>query len=83
MNNFFIDQFGTFDYKHANSVLVSTLLMALNNMTKKWLFILVKDILKSLIQNQKLLLFNSLIKRRQILFITSAEQLNLNPENWN
>jgi hypothetical protein len=25
MNNFFIDQFGTFDYKHANSILVTTL----------------------------------------------------------
>jgi hypothetical protein len=23
MNNFFIDQFGTFDYKHANSILVT------------------------------------------------------------
>jgi hypothetical protein len=24
MNNFFIDQFGTFDYKHANSILITT-----------------------------------------------------------
>jgi hypothetical protein len=31
MNNFFIDQFGTFDYKHANSILVTTLLDASKN----------------------------------------------------
>jgi hypothetical protein len=28
MNNFFIDKFGTFDYKHANSILVTKLLDA-------------------------------------------------------
>jgi hypothetical protein len=31
MNNFFIDQFGTFDYKHANSILITTLLDASKN----------------------------------------------------
>jgi hypothetical protein len=28
MNNFFIDKFGTFDYKHANSILITKLLDA-------------------------------------------------------
>jgi hypothetical protein len=35
INNFFIDQFGTFDYKHANSILVSLFWMPQNIDDKK------------------------------------------------
>ena len=48
INNFFIDQFGSFDYKHANSILVTKILEASKNMTiKKWSFISIPVILKS------------------------------------
>ena len=87
INNFFIDQFGAFDYKHANSILVSKLLIASKNKDEKKMFVHVKtghfEII--VVQNQKLLLFNSFDYNTPedflyyILF--TAEQLNLNPEN--
>ena len=88
INNFFIDQFGSFDYKHANSILVSKLLVASKNKDEKKMFIHINsghfEII--VVQNQKLLLFNSFDYSTPedflyyILF--SAEQLNLNPENF-
>jgi hypothetical protein len=88
MNNFFIDQFGTFDYKHANSVLVSTLLDASKNIDDKKMTVHFCqghfEII--VIQNQKLLLFNSFDYETPQDFIYyvlfTAEQLNLNPENF-
>jgi hypothetical protein len=44
----FIDQFGTFDYKHANSILVHPLDASKTLMIRKWQFISVKDILRLL-----------------------------------
>lgn len=88
INNFFIDQFGAFDYKHANSILVSKLLVASKNNDDKKMFIHINighfEII--VVQNQKLLLFNSFDYNTPedflyyILF--TAEQLNLNPENF-
>jgi hypothetical protein len=88
INNFFIDQFGAFDYKHANSILVSKLLVASKNKDDKKMFVHINsehfEII--VIQNQKLLLFNSFDYNTPedflyyILF--TAEQLNLNPENF-
>ena len=88
INNFFIDQFGTFDYKHANSILVSKLLVASKNKDYKKMFVHINtghfEII--VVQNQKLVFFNSFdYKTPQdflyyILF--TAEQLNLNPENF-
>jgi hypothetical protein len=88
INNFFIDQFGSFDYKHANSILVSKLLVASKNKDEKKMFIHINsghfEII--VVQNQKLLLFNSFDYNTPedflyyILF--TAEQLNLNPENF-
>ena len=88
INNFFIDQFGAFDYKHANSILVSKLLVASKNKDEKKMFVHINtghfEII--VVQNQKLLLFNSFDYNTPedflyyILF--TAEQLNLNPENF-
>ncbi|TDE27562.1 DUF3822 family protein [Flavobacterium ranwuense] len=88
INNFFIDQFGAFDYKHANSILVSKLLVASKNKDVKKMFVHINsghfEII--VVQNQKLLLFNSFDYNTPedflyyILF--TAEQLNLNPENF-
>ena len=88
INNFFIDQFGAFDYKHANSILVSKLLVASKNKNEKKMFVHINtghfEII--VVQNQKLLLFNSFDYNTPedflyyILF--TAEQLNLNPENF-
>ena len=88
INNFFIDQFGAFDYKHANSILVSKLLVASKNKDDKKMFLHINvghfEII--VVQNQKLLLFNSFDYNTPedflyyILF--TAEQLNLNPENF-
>ncbi|MFV8378790.1 DUF3822 family protein [Flavobacterium sp. LB3R33] len=88
INNFFIDQFGAFDYKHANSILVSKLLVASKNKDAKKMFVHINtghfEII--VVQNQKLLLFNSFDYNTPedflyyILF--TAEQLNLNPENF-
>ena len=88
INNFFIDQFGAFDYKHANSILVSKLLVSSKNKDEKKMFVHFNtghfEII--VVQNQKLLLFNSFDYNTAedflyyILF--TAEQLNLNPENF-
>ncbi|RYJ52088.1 DUF3822 family protein [Flavobacterium petrolei] len=88
INNFFIDQFGAFDYKHANSILVSKLLVASKNNDDKKMFVHINtghfEVI--VVQNQNLLLFNSFDYNTPedflyyILF--TAEQLNLNPENF-
>ena len=88
INNFFIDQFGTFDYKHANSILVSKLLIGSKNNPEKKMFIHINSGHFEIIvlQNQKLLLFNSFEYSTPedflyyILF--TAEQLGLNPEEF-
>jgi hypothetical protein len=88
MNNFFIDQFGTFDYKHSNSILVSTLLdSSKNNEDKKMTVHFSQGHFEiAVIQNQKLLLFNSFDYETPEDFIYyvlfTAEQLNLNPEKF-
>ena len=89
INNFFIDQFGTFDYKHANSILVSKLLDASKNNDNKKMIVHFNpghfEII--VIQNQKLLLFNSFEYKTPEDFIYyllfTAEQLNMNVFNWN
>lgn len=88
INNFFIDQFGAFDYKHASSILVSKVLIASKNKDEKKMFVHISsghfEII--IVQNQKLLLFNSFDYNTPEDFIYyilfTAEQLNLNPENF-
>ena len=88
INNFFIDQFGTFDYKHASSILVSTLLTRSKNKDDKKMFVHIKEGHFEIIvvQNQKLVLFNSFDYKTPEDFIYyilfTAEQLNLNPESF-
>ncbi|MGG7035180.1 MAG: DUF3822 family protein [Flavobacterium sp.] len=86
INNFLIDWFGSFNYKHSNSILVSKLLNLSKNIEERLFFAHVQadkfEIV--IVENQKLLLFNSFEYKTKedfiyyILFV--AEQLNLNPE---
>ncbi|MFM7018357.1 MAG: DUF3822 family protein [Flavobacterium sp.] len=89
MNNFFIDQYGSFDYKHAHTVLVSRLLDLSKNKEERKMFVHMNESHFEIIvvQNQKLLLFNSFEYKTPEDFIYyilfTAEQLQLNPENFN
>lgn len=88
INNFFIDQFGSFDYKHANSILVTKLLDASKNNDDRKMIVNINpghfEIV--VIQNQKLHLFNSFDYQTPEDFIYyllfTAEQLSMNPENF-
>lgn len=88
MNNFFIDKYGSFDYKHAATILVSKLLDFSKNKEERKMFVHVNenhfDII--VVQNQKLHLFNSFEYKTPEDFIYyilfTAEQLQLNPENF-
>ena len=88
INNFFIDQFGTFDYKHANSILVAKILEASKNNDAKKMIVHFNtghfEII--VVQNQQLLLFNSFeyTTPEDFLYyiLFTAEQLNLNPEHF-
>jgi hypothetical protein len=88
INNFFIDRFGSFEYKHANSILVKTLLdLSKNNDEKKMIVHFNPGHFEIMvIQNQKLLLFNSFDYQTPEDFIYyllfTAEQLNMNPESF-
>jgi len=88
MNNFFIDQYGSFEYKHANSILVSKLLDVSKNNEERKMFVHVSESHFELmvIQNQKLHLYNSFEYKTPEDFIYyllfTAEQLHLNPENF-
>lgn len=88
INNFLIDQFGPFHYQNANTILVSKLLELSKNVDDKQVFAHFNadkfEII--VVQNQKLLLFNSFEYRAKEDFLYyvlfTAEQLNLNPETF-
>jgi hypothetical protein len=86
INNFLIDNVGSFDYKHANSILVEKILDASrNNDEKKMVVNFNPDHFEVIVvQNQKLLLFNSFEYNTPEDFLYyllfTAEQLSLNPE---
>ncbi len=88
LNNFLIDQFGTFDYRHSNTLLVSSLLDQSKNVDEKQMFVHfdISCFQVVVVQNQKLLLFNSFdytTKEDFIYYLLfTAEQLNLNPETF-
>ncbi len=88
INNFFIDQFGTFEYKHANTILVSKLLIGSKNNSEIKVFVHINSEHFEIIvvQNQKLLLFNSFdyATPEDFLYyiLFTAEQLGLNPEEF-
>ncbi|WP_163397822.1 DUF3822 family protein [Flavobacterium fluviatile] len=86
INNFLIDNVGSFDYKHVNSILVEKLLEASkNNDAKKMIVNFNPEHFEIIVvENQKLLLFNSFEYQTPEDFIYyllfTAEQLSLNPE---
>jgi hypothetical protein len=88
MNNFFIDKFGTFEYTHANTILVKTLLDASKNTTEIKMMVHFNsghfEII--VVQNQKLLLFNSFeyVTPEDFIYyvLFTAEQLHMNPESF-
>ncbi len=88
MNNFFIDQYGSFEYKHANSILVSKLLDISKNNEERKMFVHVSETHFEIVvvQNQKLHLYNSFEYKTPEDFIYyilfTAEQLQLNPEHF-
>ena len=89
MNNFFIDKYGSFEYKHSNTILVSKLLDLSKNKEDRKMFVHVSNEHFEIIivQNQKLHLFNSFEYKTPEDFIYyilfTAEQLLMNPENFN
>lgn len=88
INNFLIDKIGAFDYKHANSILISKLLDVSKNIDDKQIFAHFRrnHIELIVVQNQKLLLFNSFEYKTAEDFLYyllfTAEQLQLNPEHF-
>lgn len=88
INNFLLDQFTTFNYKHISSVLVSKLLDISKNIDEKQVFVHFSSRKFEIVvvQNQKLLLFNSFdftTKEDFIYYLLfTTEQLNLNPEHF-
>ncbi len=88
INNYLIDHFGHFDYRHAASILVEKLLDLSKNIDEKKAFVHLNSNKFEIIvvQNQQLLFFNSFEYQTKEDFIYyllfTAEQLNLNPENF-
>ncbi|MWB93172.1 DUF3822 family protein [Flavobacterium sp. GA093] len=88
INNFLIDEVGSFDYKHVNSILVEKILEASkNNDDKKMVINFNENHFEIIVvQNQKLLLFNSFEYNSPEDFIYyvlfTAEQTSLNPETF-
>jgi hypothetical protein len=86
INNFFIDCYGAFDYKHSSTIFIEKLLQEYKHTTDDCCFINItgNNFEIAVIKNKKLQLFNCFsFKTKEdfiyyILFV--AEQLNLNPE---
>lgn len=86
INNFLLDHFQSFDFKHFSSILVEKLLLRTINIEQKQFFVhLRKNNFEIVVaQNQKLILFNSFEITNEkdfiyyLLFV--AEQLQLNTE---
>jgi hypothetical protein len=86
INNFLIDRFGSFNYKHSFTILVKKVLEFSKNIDETHLYIHIQSTNFQIIavKNQKLLLFNTFDYKTEedfiyyLLFVT--EQLNLNPE---
>jgi len=89
INNFLLDQYGTFEYKHSSTVLIEHLLNEYKNIEGDFCFInVIKNSFEIVVlNNNKFELFNSYsfqTKEDFIYYILfTAEQLNLNPEEFN
>jgi len=88
VNNYLIDQFGSFEYKHTCSVLISKLLDASKNIdsVKMYIHVAANHFEIIVIQNHQLLLFNTFDYQTADDFLYyllfTAEQLHLNPESF-
>lgn len=88
INNFLIDNVGSFNYKHASTILVEKILdNSRNNDDKKMIVNFNPGNFEIIVvQNQKLLLFNSFEYQTPEDFIYyilfTAEQLSMNPESF-
>ena len=86
INNFLLDQYETFEYQNANSILVKQLLDLSKNKEEKQVFVhLQKEHFELIVvKNQQLILFNSFQYKTPEDFIYyilfTCEQLQLNPE---
>ncbi len=89
INNFLIDTYGTFIFKHSSTVLIETLLNKYKNFDDDFCFVNVTNFNFEIviIKNKKLALFNCFSFKTKEDFIYyilfTAEQLNLNPEEFN
>jgi hypothetical protein len=89
INNYLLDQFGQFNYTHVTTILVTKLLDRSKNSDEKLVYVHFTNSKFEIVvvQNQKLLLFNSFEYKTTTDFIYyllfTAEQLNLNPEQFN
>jgi len=89
INNFLLDTYGTFIYKHSSTILIEKLLNNYKNFEGDFCFVNVSNNNFEIIvlKNKKLELFNSFTfntKEDFIYYILfTAEQLNLNPEEFN
>jgi hypothetical protein len=88
VNNYLLDQFGQFDYKHSNSILTEKLLDLSKNIDEKLVFVHFESNQFQIVvvENKKLLFFNNFDFQTKEDFIYyllfTVEQLNLNPENF-
>jgi hypothetical protein len=88
INNFLIDQYGSFVYKHSATILIENLLSAYKNSAEAICFVNVTNANFEIIalKNNQLLLYNCFqfnTKEDFIYYILfTAEQLNLNPEEF-
>jgi|TARA_R100000479_G_scaffold70100_3_gene33793 hypothetical protein len=87
INNYFFDKFGSFQYYHATSILIKTILNAekFSEKTKVYLHVQVENFDCIVVKNGKLILCNTFSYRTAEDFIYyllfCMEQLSLNPES--
>lgn len=88
VNNFLIDKFGPFEYRHAASVLVRRLLDLSKNATEKKMFVhlAARHFEIVVLHNQRVLVYNTFDYKtpEDLLYyvLFTAEQLQLNPEQF-
>ncbi len=88
INNFLIDQYGSFVYKHSSTILIENLLNTYKNTAEAICFVNVTQSNFEIVvlKNSQLLLFNCFTFKTKEDFIYyilfTAEQLNLNPETF-
>ncbi|HEY9221644.1 MAG TPA: DUF3822 family protein [Lutibacter sp.] len=88
VNNYLLDTYESFDYKHSSTVLIENLLNQYKNLEGSFCFVNVTGIHLEIvvIKNKKLELFNffSFNTKEDFIYyiLFTAEQLNLNPEEF-